>query len=235
MTIEDLIELYEEKKKKYGKEAYKYISELLKEAKKIHRKDWLKNPTPNRDHEQSWRAFKGKNLEKVVEYIITKEVEALGLRVINGEEKIEFTGMESRRRDWTDLAKKFQQELLNKIFHKEEISVYVKSFIDDVKNGKYDDLLIYRKSIRKSLEKYTKTTPPHVKAARKLKKVGSSVIEYVITEDGPEPIQNKKHKIDYNHYINKQLKPIADSILIFYNKKFDDLIKGSRQVSLFNF
>ena len=158
-----------------------------------------------------------------------------GLRVINGEEKIEFTGMESRRRDWTDLAKKFQQELLNKIFHKEEISVYVKSFIDDVKNGKYDDLLIYRKSIRKSLEKYTKTTPPHVKAARKLKKVGSSVIEYVITEDGPEPIQNKKHKIDYNHYINKQLKPIADSILIFYNKKFDDLIKGSRQVSLFNF
>jgi len=84
MTIEDLIELYEEKKKKYGKEAYKYISELLKEAKKIHRKDWLKNPTPNRDHEQSWRAFKGKNLEKVVEYIITKEVEALGLRVING-------------------------------------------------------------------------------------------------------------------------------------------------------
>ncbi|MBI2507875.1 DNA polymerase II [Candidatus Woesearchaeota archaeon] len=158
-----------------------------------------------------------------------------GLRVINGEEKIEFTGMESRRRDWTDLAKKFQHELLNKIFHKEEVSVYVKSFIDDVRNGKYDDLLVYRKSIRKSLEKYTKTTPPHVKAARKLKKVGSSVIEYVITEDGPEPIQNKKHKIDYNHYINKQLKPIADSILIFYNKKFDDLIKGSRQVSLFNF
>ncbi len=158
-----------------------------------------------------------------------------GLIIKNGEEKIEFTGMESRRRDWTDLAKKFQHELLNKIFHKEEISVYVKSFIDDVRNGKYDDLLVYRKSIRKSLEKYTKTTPPHVKAARKLKKVVSSVIEYVITEDGPEPIQNKKHKIDYNHYINKQLKPIADSILIFYNKKFDDLIKGSRQVSLFNF
>jgi len=84
MKIQDLIKLYEEKKKKYGSEAYKYISELLKEAKKIHKKDWLKSPTPNGDHEQSWRAFKGKNLEKVVEYIITKEVEALGLRVING-------------------------------------------------------------------------------------------------------------------------------------------------------
>ena len=84
MKIQDLIKLYEEKKKKYGREAYKYISELLKEAKKIHKKDWLKSPTPNGDHEQSWRAFKGKNLEKVVEYIITKEVEALGLKVING-------------------------------------------------------------------------------------------------------------------------------------------------------
>jgi len=84
MKIQDLIKLYEEKKKKHGSEAYKYISELLKEAKKIHKRDWLKNPTPNGDHEQSWRAFKGKNLEKLIEYIIAKEVEALGLKVING-------------------------------------------------------------------------------------------------------------------------------------------------------
>lgn len=84
MKIQDLIELYEEKKKKHGSKTYKYISEVLKEAKQIHKNDWLKNPTPNGDHEQSWRAFKGKNLEKLVEYIITKEVETLGLRVING-------------------------------------------------------------------------------------------------------------------------------------------------------
>jgi len=84
MKIQDLIKLYEKKKKKHGNETYKYISKLLKEAKKIHKRDWLKNPTPNGDHEQSWRAFKGKNLEKVIEYIITKEVKALGLEVVNG-------------------------------------------------------------------------------------------------------------------------------------------------------
>src|SRR3989344_4476455 len=148
-----------------------------------------------------------------------------GLRVVNGEEKIEFTGMESRRRDWTEVSKKFQHELLDRIFHKKEISDYVKKFIKEVKEGKYDDMLIYRKGLRKNVEQYTKTTPPHVKAARKLKKVESSVIEYVMTEDGPEPVQNQKHRIDYDHYINKQLKPIADSILVFFNKKFDDLIK----------
>ncbi|MBI2105874.1 DNA polymerase II [Candidatus Woesearchaeota archaeon] len=157
-----------------------------------------------------------------------------GLRVINGEEKIEFTGMESRRRDWTELAKNFQHELLDRIFHKKEITDYVRKFIEDVKKGKYDEQLIYRKSIRKDLKKYL-VKSQHLKAALKLDKIVSNIIEYVITEDGPEPVQNQKHKIDYDHYINKQLKPIADSILVFYNKKFDDLIKGSKQVSLFNF
>jgi len=84
MKFEDLKNLYIEKKKKYGLEAYKHISELLKEAKMIHKQDWLKSPTPNKDHEQSWRAFKGKNLEKLVQFIITDEVEKLGLKVLNG-------------------------------------------------------------------------------------------------------------------------------------------------------
>ena len=84
MKFEDLIKLYEEKKKRYSDEAYKHISELLREAKELHKKDWLKNPTPNRDHEQLWRAFKGKNFEKLIMYIIKDEVENLGLKVIDG-------------------------------------------------------------------------------------------------------------------------------------------------------
>ena len=56
----------------------------MKEAKQLHRKDWLKSPTPNKDHEQSWRAFKGKNLEKLVVHIIKDEVEILGLKIVDG-------------------------------------------------------------------------------------------------------------------------------------------------------
>lgn len=84
MKFDDLKSLYLKMKKQYGAETYKYISELLKEAKKIHKQDWLKYPTPNGDHEQSWRAFKGKNLEKLIQYIITDEVEEIGLKVVNG-------------------------------------------------------------------------------------------------------------------------------------------------------
>ena len=79
MTIKDLIKIYETKKEKYGTQAYRHISNVLKEAKEQHKKDFTGN-----DHEQSWRAFKGKNLEKLIEYIITDEVRDLGLEVING-------------------------------------------------------------------------------------------------------------------------------------------------------
>jgi len=90
MIFEDLKKLYLQKKGQFGINAYKYISELLKEAKEIHMQDWLKHPTKARDHEQSWKAFKGKNLEKLIQFIITEEVEDLGLKVINGN-KLERT------------------------------------------------------------------------------------------------------------------------------------------------
>jgi type II restriction enzyme len=92
MTIQDLIKIYETKKKKYGVQAYRHISNVLKEAKDLHKKDFSESKKNKDkiskggipDHEQSWRAFKGKNLEKVIEYIITDEVTALGLQVVNG-------------------------------------------------------------------------------------------------------------------------------------------------------
>ncbi len=84
MKFADLVNLYEEKKKRHGVDTYKHISELLEEAKVLHKKDWHKNPTENGDHEQSWRAFKGKNLEKLIVHIITDEVKALGLKIVDG-------------------------------------------------------------------------------------------------------------------------------------------------------
>ena len=84
MKFQDLIKLYERKKAQHGAESFRYISQLLREAKELHKKDWLKSPTPNKDHEQSWRAFKGKNLEKLVVHIIKDEVESLGLKVVEG-------------------------------------------------------------------------------------------------------------------------------------------------------
>ena len=84
MTTQDIISLYEEYKKKYGKNAYKHISVLLSDAKKIHYQDFLKHPTPKKDHEQSWKGFKGNALERLIDHILKEQIVALGLKIVRG-------------------------------------------------------------------------------------------------------------------------------------------------------
>lgn len=136
-----------------------------------------------------------------------------GLLRVHGKEVIDIVGLEAIRGDWTEAAQDFQRELLLRVFKKQEIIQFIRNYIKNIESGKLDEKLIYRKSIRKDLKEYVKTTPPHVKAARKLEKLDGNRIEYYITNNGPEPIQNLKSQLDYDHYIEKQIKPIAKTIL----------------------
>jgi DNA polymerase-2 len=164
-----------------------------------------------------------------------------GIIIEDGKEQLDVTGLEMVRRDWTELAKNFQKQLLTLIFQREDPTNFIRNYVKDLRTGKYDEELKYRKAIRKELEGYTKTTPPHVKAARKLEDAGlkltSSLIEYVMTASGATPIQllKKSDDIDYEHYIEKQLQPIADGILGFYDTTFDDVVKGQKQSTLFGY
>ena len=159
-----------------------------------------------------------------------------GLLIEDNKEQVNIVGLEFVRRDWTELSKIFQMELLDRIFHDREVQQYIKDFVKELLEGKHNNLLVYRKAIRKEVEDYTKTTPPHIKAARILgEQLSSNIIEYVITTEGPEPLQKQTHKIDYQHYIDKQLKPIADSILCFFNTSFDELTQKTAQKTLFNY
>lgn len=84
MTTQDIINIYEKYQKSYKDNAYKYISKILIEAKAIHYKDFLKNPTPKKDHEQSWKGFKGNALEKLIDHILKEKVTELNLRIVAG-------------------------------------------------------------------------------------------------------------------------------------------------------
>lgn len=157
-----------------------------------------------------------------------------GLVENKGKEELEIVGLEAIRGDWTDAAQEFQRELLMHIFKRKEFIQFIKDYVKKIRAGKMDAKLMYTKSIRKGLEEYTKTTPPHVKAARKLEKLESNTIQYYITADGPEPIQKLKHALDYDHYIDKQIKPIANTVLFFFKKTFDDIMSESKQSKLFS-
>jgi len=223
---------------KVGEKIQKFINEYWEATVK----DWYNMPCfLELEYEKIYKKF---IMPKLRGTDVGAKKRYAGLKLIrekdkNGKIKIkedmDFVGLEFVRRDWTDLAKEFQLELLDKIFHDKEVSDYIIKFVKDLKSGKHDKLLIYTKELRKPLEEYVKTTPPHVKAARLLDKIDSTIIKYVVTENGPEPIQKLKSKVDYDHYINKQLKPIADSILGFFDQKFDELISGKKQKSLFDY
>ena len=84
MTIQDIIQIYENYKKTHDDKAYKYISKILSEAKKIHYKDFLKKPTPKKDHEQSWKGFKGHALEKLIDHILKEKIAEMELQLVAG-------------------------------------------------------------------------------------------------------------------------------------------------------
>lgn len=154
-----------------------------------------------------------------------------GLLVEDGKEEIEFVGMEFVRSDWTRLAKEFQVELYQKIFNEEDITEWLREIVKKVNAGEFDEKLIYRKRLRKDVDDYTKNVPQHVRAAKLLSDAGGTVY-YVITKRGPIPVELKHDDIDYDHYIEKQLKPIADSVLSLLGLSFDSIVK-SDQLSFF--
>ena len=81
MGFEDLKNLYHEMEKEKNENMYGYIPELLQRAEELHRAYHIKNKT-GKDIGQSWRAFKGKNFQKLIQYILTDSIEKLGLKVI---------------------------------------------------------------------------------------------------------------------------------------------------------
>ena len=97
--IEDLICIYKKYKDKHGKDAYKYISQVFVDAKSLHKKSFA-----GKDHEQSWRAFKGKNLEKLIIYIIKDEVNILGLKIVDGN-KFERTKEENLTKEFSQFKR----------------------------------------------------------------------------------------------------------------------------------
>ncbi|HVN84754.1 MAG TPA: DNA polymerase II [Candidatus Binatia bacterium] len=156
-----------------------------------------------------------------------------GLLVTDGREDIEFVGLESVRRDWSEVSKRFQGELLQRVFHDQPIEGFIKTFVADLGAGKFDALLAYKKAIRKDLGAYTKTTPAHVKAARKLRGGVGRIVEYVVTRNGPEPVGEETAPPDYAHYIEHQLEPVADAILRFLGTDFATIVERRRQLKLF--
>ncbi|MGC3872887.1 DNA polymerase II [Halomonas sp. GXIMD04776] len=164
------------------------------------------------------------------------------VREADSNERLVFKGLETVRADWSPLAKVFQQELYRRIFVGEPYRDYLRDYVARTLAGEFDERLIYRKRLRRKLDDYQRNVPPHVRAARLADEYNDQVgrprqyqnggwISYVITVTGPEPLETRRSAIDYQHYLTRQLQPVADAILPFVGDDFSALI--DRQLGLF--
>nr|WP_178120508.1 DNA polymerase II [Pseudomonas sp. PB101] len=160
----------------------------------------------------------------------------------DGSDEMVYKGLETVRTDWSLLARQFQQELYSRIFLRKPYQDYVRDYVRKTLAGEFDDRLIYRKRLRRSLDDYERNVPPHVRAARLADEYNDRQgrprqyqnggwISYVITVAGPEPLEVRNAPIDYDHYITRQLQPVADAILPFVDDDFSTLVGG--QLGLF--
>jgi DNA polymerase-2 len=147
---------------------------------------------------------------------------------------LEIKGMEFVRSDSTALARDFQYELFRRFFAGEDLPAWIRDVVERLKNGEYDSKLVYRKRLSRPAREY-QSPPPHVRAVMMLDPDGSRdlrEVAYLMTPSGPVPLELGPEEIDYSHYIDKQLRSVADDILAQQGESFDAVV-GGKQLDLF--
>jgi DNA polymerase Pol2 len=151
-------------------------------------------------------------------------------------------GLEKVRRDWSNIAKDTQEEVLKLILDKKDVKgavKHVQKVISNLRKGKIPlkDLTIYEQLV-KNINEY-KAKSPHISAAKKIRERGEEVypgmiVMFAITKgkgsvsDRAEPIEDVKlSDIDQKYYIGRQIIPAALRVLTVLDVTEEDLLGQS--------
>ncbi|MFO0572860.1 MAG: DNA polymerase domain-containing protein [Polyangia bacterium] len=161
-----------------------------------------------------------------------------------GQRRVVLVGLEAVRRDSTDLARETQRALFERLFsdrpaaeRASDVADYLQRVVARLRRGDLDDKLVYRRALRRGLDDYSdRAAPPHVAVARAQQAAGLApgpIVRYVITRAGPEPAAGRKSPLDYDHYVEKQLRVVAQPVLAELGLDFDRAVGRDRQLKLF--
>ncbi len=177
---------------------------------------------------------------------VTKKRYAL----IDEDKKLTIKGLETKRRDWANIAKTTQEKVLYTILwenNPQKAAEEVKAVINDLRAGKMPlkELVVFTQ-ITKPLGEY-ENVGPHVQAAIKAQKRGKTVrpgdvIQYIITKKGSS-ISDKAEMVgfvnendyDAEYYINNQVLPAVMRILEALGYSEEELKGLGRQMTLGGF
>jgi DNA polymerase I len=141
---------------------------------------------------------------------------------------LDIVGLEVVRGDWSDLARKVQEEVLMNVLQDQSIEKAVENVRGTIRRLKRGEVpmndLTIRKTLTKPVEDYRVRTP-HVEVAKMLIKEGWSLdigdkVAYVITkgsgrlfEKSKPAVVVKPQDVDTDYYVENQVKPAAMRIL----------------------
>lgn len=163
---------------------------------------------------------------------------------------IEIRGFETVRRDWCELSKRIQRDVLTTILRErnpQKAVQMVRDVVEKLKNGEVtlEDLIIYEQ-ITKPLATY-KAIGPHVKAAQKAMARGRPVGEGVVVgfvivkgkgsiSDRAEPAEDvKPNQYDPEYYIGHQVLPASMRVLKALGYTEEEVLEGKIQKKLVGF
>jgi len=160
--------------------------------------------------------------------------------LIDSKGEVTVRGFEAVRRDWCDLAKKLQHDVLRLVLQgKEKKAVEkVKEAVRKIKSRKVSlEEIAIRNMLGKELSDY-KAKSPHISVARKLEKQGHEVrpgmvISYIITKKKSKSVSDKAEAIDkvtvkdydIDYYLEKQILGVSLRVLEFLGHKKEDFVK----------
>jgi len=188
---------------------------------------------------------------------VTKRTGGFGAKkkyaLITEQGKLKIRGFETVRRDWCQLARNLQNQVLQKILQdgNEKTALdLVKRVVKDLKARTInkEDILI-RTQLKKPLLEY-KAITPHVIAAQKMKELGMPIdigmlVSFFISEVRSEkekklvrekvklPDEKGEYNIDY--YLKHQILPAVENILEVFNVNIKEIISGIKQKKLDGF
>ncbi len=168
--------------------------------------------------------------------------------LISEDGKIKVRGFETIRRDWSQIAREVQKEVLNLLLREnspEKALTYVREIINDIKNKKIDkEKMIIQTQLKKNIENYDLVSP-HVTVARKMKELGihvvpGSIISYIVVSGKGRirdraMLPNETDDYDADYYINNQIIPAVDKIFDALGYNVEELLKEKQQSDLQDF
>ncbi|MEM4337007.1 MAG: DNA-directed DNA polymerase [Candidatus Woesearchaeota archaeon] len=165
---------------------------------------------------------------------------------------IKIKGFETVRKNWSEIAKETQAEVLKIILKEGNIKKafdYVKKIVDDLRNNKVPiEKTLIRTQLQKNIGSY-ESVGPHVAVAARMKELGDSeigpgsIIKYVVVagagriRDRAKTMEELKEGENYdsNYYIENQVIPAVESIFSVLGYKREDLITDKKQSTLSGF